>query len=121
MKTPRDHIPFRTCIACGAKRPKRELQRLILSETGEIGLDAGKTQKGRGAYVCSRYSCRDKLRTHKRLSRVFRTQGQVRLSGELHNVGESRRRVNGAENSGPLESAGAIMEPMKTGTDVLGE
>ncbi|MFO7785302.1 MAG: YlxR family protein [Thermodesulfobacteriota bacterium] len=87
MTRTKGHIPLRTCIACGTKRPKQELQRLALSETGEIREDSGMTEIGRGAYVCNRHACRSKLKTHKRLSRVFRTEAAVRLSRELSNGG----------------------------------
>lgn len=87
MTRTRGHIPLRTCIACGARRPKQELQRLALSDTGEIREDSGKAVKGRGAYVCNRPDCRNKLKTHRRLSRAFRTEGAVRLSREFCNGG----------------------------------
>ncbi len=85
MTRNKGHIPLRTCIACGNRRPKQELLRLVLSETGEIREDLRTAFKGRGAYVCNQPSCRNKLKTHRRLSRVFRTEASVRLARELCN------------------------------------
>ncbi len=45
------HIPIRQCIACRARRPKRELLRVVLTETGPV-LDPSGRKPGRGAYVC---------------------------------------------------------------------
>ncbi len=87
MTRTKGHIPLRTCIACGIRRSKQELLRLVLSETGEIREDYGMALEGRGAYVCDQPTCRKKLKTHRRLSRVFNTEAPVRLSRELCNGG----------------------------------
>ena len=34
------HVPERTCVACGAVRPKKELLRIVLSDDG-ISFDPG--------------------------------------------------------------------------------
>ena len=46
------HIPERTCVACGCKKPKAELLRVARSPQGEIALDPTGKAPGRGAYVC---------------------------------------------------------------------
>ena len=46
------HIPERTCVACGAKKPKRELVRVACSPQGQVSVDATGKAPGRGAYVC---------------------------------------------------------------------
>ena len=46
------HIPERTCVACGNKRPKRELVRVATSPLGEVSVDPTGKAPGRGAYVC---------------------------------------------------------------------
>ena len=53
MPLPRKrHIPERTCVACGIKRPKRELVRIASSPEGQVSVDATGKAQGRGAYVC---------------------------------------------------------------------
>ena len=46
------HIPERSCVACGSKRPKRELVRVATSPQGEVSVDLTGKAPGRGAYVC---------------------------------------------------------------------
>ena len=44
--------PDRTCVACRTVRPKRDLQRIVRTPTGEIVADETGRAAGRGAYVC---------------------------------------------------------------------
>ena len=46
------HIPERTCVTCGSKRPKAELLRVARSPQGVVSLDPGGKAPGRGAYIC---------------------------------------------------------------------
>ena len=46
------HVPFRTCVVCGDKMPKRELVRVVVTPRGGVLLDASGKMQGRGAYVC---------------------------------------------------------------------
>lgn len=62
--------PMRTCIACRAVKPKRELIRIVKSGT-EISLDRTGKKNGRGAYICDDIGCFNKLRKGKLLSRTF--------------------------------------------------
>lgn len=62
--------PMRTCIACRAVKPKRELIRIVKSGT-EISLDRTGKKNGRGAYICDDIECLNKLRKGKLLSRTF--------------------------------------------------
>ncbi|WP_276955790.1 YlxR family protein [Allomeiothermus silvanus] len=48
---PVKHVPQRMCVACRARRPKRELLRIVLTEGGPV-LDPSGRRPGRGAYVC---------------------------------------------------------------------
>lgn len=69
MKTKK--IPLRMCTGCGVSKPKRELVRVVRSNTGEISLDFTGRKPGRGAYVCRDAECIKKARKNKRLSRAF--------------------------------------------------
>jgi predicted RNA-binding protein YlxR (DUF448 family) len=53
MQLPRKrHIPERTCVACGDKKPKATLVRIVRSPLGTVSLDPTGKAQGRGAYVC---------------------------------------------------------------------
>ncbi|MBE5749306.1 MAG: YlxR family protein [Clostridiales bacterium] len=66
-------VPMRTCIACRAEKPKRELVRVV--KFGEnISLDTTGKANGRGAYVCNDKECIAKLKKQKLLNRAFSCQ-----------------------------------------------
>lgn len=51
------HVPERTCVACRAQRPKRELVRVVRTVDNAIVVDATGKLSGRGAYLCRNVSC----------------------------------------------------------------
>jgi predicted RNA-binding protein YlxR (DUF448 family) len=51
------HIPLRTCIGCGEKKPKRELLRIVRGENNSIFYDPTGKASGRGAYICPKIEC----------------------------------------------------------------
>ena len=63
-------IPMRTCIACRACKPKKELIRIVKSEEG-ISLDRTGRKNGRGAYICDSAECIAKLKKGKLLNSAF--------------------------------------------------
>lgn len=63
-------VPMRTCIACKACKPKKELLRIVRSEDG-ISLDKTGRKNGRGAYVCNDEKCILKLKKGRCLNRAF--------------------------------------------------
>jgi predicted RNA-binding protein YlxR (DUF448 family) len=68
----RGHIPMRTCISCGAKRPKKDLIRLGLDKEGRLVKDYSCKIHCRGAYVCDEESCMEQLPGNRRLGALFR-------------------------------------------------
>ena len=46
------HIPERSCVACGDKKPKAELLRIVRSPDGVVSVDRNGKAPGRGAYIC---------------------------------------------------------------------
>ncbi|CAA9561978.1 MAG: COG2740: Predicted nucleic-acid-binding protein implicated in transcription termination [uncultured Thermomicrobiales bacterium] len=68
------HVPRRTCIACRDKDAKRTLTRIVRSPTGEIRIDPGGKQNGRGAYLCSQPSCWRKAVGTPLLGRALKTE-----------------------------------------------
>ncbi len=63
-------IPMRTCIACKANKPKKELVRIVKNGE-EIKLDRTGRLNGRGAYICDDIECAKKLKKSKLLNRAF--------------------------------------------------
>ena len=69
MQLPRKrHIPERTCVACGDKKPKPALVRVARSPQGTISIDPTGKAPGRGAYICGP-DCWDTALGRGRLSR----------------------------------------------------
>lgn len=50
-------IPLRQCIGCGEMKNKKEMIRILKTESGEITLDATGRKNGRGAYLCPDMEC----------------------------------------------------------------
>ena len=65
-------IPTRMCIACREKKPKKELIRIVVSESGLIADETGKAQ-GRGAYICPCVDCLDKAIKIRAFDRMLET------------------------------------------------
>ena len=80
-------IPMRTCIGCGAVKPKKELIRIVLTPEGELLADRTGRANGRGAYLCDDPACLGKAIRKKSLVRAFRTQvpaeAAARLAAEI--------------------------------------
>ena len=59
------HVPQRTCVACREKDDKRSLSRLVMvvDDAGNAGIHLDPTGKknGRGAYLCQKPACWDKV------------------------------------------------------------
>ncbi len=65
-------VPERTCIACGEKAPKRELTRVVVDPDGTVRVDPTGKAPGRGAYLCGKPACRQRVLTGERLARALR-------------------------------------------------
>ena len=76
------HIPERTCVACGDKRPKAELVRIARSPQGAVSVDPRGKAPGRGAYVCGT-RCLDTALARNRLSRSL---GQMLSTDDLETL-----------------------------------
>ena len=60
-------IPMRKCVGCGEMKPKKELLRILRTETGEFVVDAlGK------AYLCRSVECFQKAVKNRGLERSFK-------------------------------------------------
>ena len=50
-------IPMRKCVGCGEMKPKKDLMRILKTETGEFLVDADGKKNRRGAYICRSVEC----------------------------------------------------------------
>lgn len=57
---------MRTCVACGAKRSKKEMVRFIFGEAGGLIRDDAGHGPGRGVYACRDSACVDRLVNRRR-------------------------------------------------------
>lgn len=71
---PRKHVPVRMCIGCQARRPKRELVRIVRTPEGEVWMDPTGKRSGRGAYICSEVECLKKAVSGGRLEKALQTE-----------------------------------------------
>ena len=54
-------VPLRTCVACRENKDKRDLLRIVKTPEGEVKADPTGRLNGRGAYVCNKKECVEKL------------------------------------------------------------
>ncbi|MBQ2712768.1 MAG: YlxR family protein [Clostridia bacterium] len=62
---------MRMCICCRQMMPKKEMLRVVKTQSGEISLDLTGKLAGRGAYLCNSEACVLKLKKTRALSRAF--------------------------------------------------
>ncbi len=65
-------VPLRQCIGCGEMKSKKEMVRILKTESGEILLDATGRMNGRGAYLCPNMECFQKAVKGKGIDRSFK-------------------------------------------------
>lgn len=66
------HIPIRTCVGCGVKKPKKELVRIVRIPDGSFSIDPSGKSPGRGAYICPNSSCVLSAKKKHKLNKSFR-------------------------------------------------
>ncbi len=64
-------IPQRTCIACREMQDKKQMLRIVRTASGEILPDRTGKVAGRGAYICDKSDCIQKLKKYRLLSKAF--------------------------------------------------
>lgn len=67
-------ISMRKCVGCGEMKPKKELMRILKTETGEFVVDAAGKKNGRGAYLCRSLSCFQSAVKSRGLERSFKQE-----------------------------------------------
>jgi len=51
------HVPLRKCAGCGQMKEKKQMIRIIRTETGTVEFDPTGRRNGRGAYLCRDKNC----------------------------------------------------------------
>lgn len=67
------YVPVRTCVACRAVVPKKDLIRVLKDSSGEILVDTAGNQNGRGAYICKNPACIEKAQKIRGLERGLKS------------------------------------------------
>lgn len=68
------HVPVRTCIVCRDSDAKRELTRIVRAPGGDVLVDPSGRMNGRGAYVCDKAQCWDRVVSTAVLARALNAQ-----------------------------------------------
>ena len=64
--------PQRMCIACRASKDKKDLIRIVKTES-TFALDKTGKLNGRGSYVCNNQECMEKVIKNRILNKIFKT------------------------------------------------
>ena len=76
-------VPMRKCTGCQEMKNKKELIRVVKSDSGEFSLDFTGKKSGRGAYICRSMECFEKACKNKGLERSFKTAVPKEVYDEL--------------------------------------
>ncbi|HHV78926.1 MAG TPA: YlxR family protein [Firmicutes bacterium] len=76
-------IPLRSCVGCGAKRPKRELVRVVRTCEGQVFVDPTGKKSGRGAYICPSDDCLEKAVKSGKIGRALEIEMPPELVEQL--------------------------------------
>jgi len=82
------HVPQRTCIGCREAKPKRELVRIVCTQSGAVEIDPTGKRSGRGTYLCNAKSCWQAGLKKERLDRALRTNIAAEDRRKLAHYGE---------------------------------
>ena len=63
--------PLRRCMACNEQKEKKDLLRIVKSKDGNLEIDLSGKKNGRGAYICKKEECLNKIKKTKRLEKVL--------------------------------------------------
>lgn len=65
--------PIRMCAGCRTHAPKKDLIRVVRTPSGEVVVDLQEKTPGRGAYICRRSDCYNKIRKSRALERMLKS------------------------------------------------
>lgn len=73
-------------MGCNLRKDKNELIRIVKKRDGIIEIDKTGKMQGRGAYICNKIECLEKLAKYKRLEKVFECQINENVYESLRGV-----------------------------------
>lgn len=74
-------IPQRTCMGCNEKKDKKELIRIVKNKEKDISIDLTGKMEGRGAYICNKIECLEKIIKSKRLEKIL----ECKINEDVYN------------------------------------
>ena len=74
-------IPQRTCLGCNEKKDKKDLIRIVKDKEKNISIDLTGKSEGRGAYICNKIECLDKVLKSKRLEKIL----ECKINEDIYN------------------------------------
>lgn len=90
MKTKK--VPMRRCVGCMESKPKRELIRIVASDSGPK-IDLSGKANGRGIYLCSDTECFTKARKKKAIGRGLEIEiGEQELDNLFKELAEHEKK-----------------------------
>ena len=100
----RGHVPLRSCIVCNSKTDKRDLIRLVRTQSGRVEVDATGKIPGRGAYLCHSQSCWDGALKRNRLEHTLKgpisPEDRMELSQYAKGLAETSQQDNDSRLQG---------------------
>ncbi len=91
--------PLRMCLACRQMLPKRELTRVVRDQSGNVSVDTGGKAAGRGAYLCFKPECLEKLFKQRLLNRNYSCEIPAEVYQDLRSQIEASRSAQSAEGA----------------------
>ncbi len=88
-------IPLRRCVACGEKKPKKELVRIVRTPDQRIEIDFSGKKSGRGAYLCLKRDCIERAKREGKLDHALRIEVPSHVYEELERLLTTGGEVNG--------------------------
>ena len=73
-------IPQRTCLGCNEKKDKKDLIRIVKDNENNVFVDLTGKSNGRGAYICNKVECLDKVIKSKRLEKSL----EIEINNEIY-------------------------------------
>ena len=58
-------------MACNEQKEKKDLLRIVRNKEGILEIDLSGKKNGRGAYICKKEECLNKIKKTKRLEKVL--------------------------------------------------
>lgn len=78
--------PARRCLACNEQKEKQELLRIVRTPEKNVIVDLTGKQNGRGAYICKKEECLNKVIKSKRLEKTLEVSITEDLYKELRGI-----------------------------------